>query len=278
MRSKLFVPGARADFFEKALRGEADALSFDLEDSVPAEGKAAARAQVASFLRSDAARASAKTIIVRVNALDTPLFAQDLAALADAHVHLINVPKVEDVATAEAAAKWIAAVRGEARLLLNIETPRGLARAADIAVAHPAIAGLQVGLNDLFEPANIERRSPANVHAVLWQVRMAAAAANLFAYDGAWPDLHDMEGFRREAELARSLGFLGKSCIHPRQVPVANCAFDRGDAVADARRIVDAAKAATAAGRGAFLLDGRMIDAPAIAQAEAVLAAAGGAR
>ena len=278
MRSKLFVPGTRADFFDKALRGEADALSFDLEDSVPADGKAAARGRLRTFLRSESVRSSAKTIIVRVNPLDSPLFAEDIAALADGHLHLINVPKVEDAATAKAAAERIVAIRPEARLLLNVETPRGLACVRKIAVAHPDIAGLQIGLNDLFGPLNIERTEPANVHAVLWQVRMAAGEGGLFAYDGAWPDLEDIEGFRREAELARGLGFLGKSCIHPRQVAVANSVFDRGDEIAAARRILDAAKAAAAAGRGAFLVDGKMIDAPAIAQAEAVLAGAGGAR
>jgi citrate lyase subunit beta/citryl-CoA lyase len=278
MRSKLFVPGARADFFEKALGGEADALSFDLEDSVPADGKATARAQSSAFLRSDAVRSSSKTIIVRVNSLETPFFEQDVEALADAHVHLVNVPKVEGPAAAEAAAERILATCPGARLLLNIETPRGLAEARRIAVAHRGIAGLQIGLNDLFGPLNIDRPDASNVHAALWQVRLAAAQAELFAYDGAWPDLDDIDGFRREAELARGLGFIGKSCIHPRQVAVANSVFERGDGIAAARRIVDAARAARAAGRGAFVLDGKMIDAPAIAQAEAVLAGAGDAR
>jgi citrate lyase subunit beta/citryl-CoA lyase len=84
-----------------------------------------------------------------------------------------------------------------------------------------------------------------------------------------------MNGFVEEAVMARGLGFLGKSCIHPKQVEEANRIFDRGNQVAAARRIVDAAKVAGAAGRGAFLLDGKMIDAPAIAQAEALLAGAG---
>jgi citrate lyase subunit beta/citryl-CoA lyase len=277
MRSKLFVPGARADFFEKALRSEADALSFDLEDSVPPKGKAAARAELAAFLSSDHVRLSAKTIIVRVNVFDDPHFPDDLSALAGVHLHMINLPKVEDAPSARAAAERILSSCPRARLLLTIETPRGLAGAKEIAAAHPSIAGLQIGLNDLFEPLNIERSRSQNVHPVLWQVRMAAAEANLFAYDGAWADLHDKDGFIREAEMARSLGFLGKSCIHPSQVAEANRIFDRGDELVAARRVLKAAKAASAAGRGAFLLDGKMIDAPAIAQAEAVLARAGGA-
>jgi citrate lyase subunit beta / citryl-CoA lyase len=277
MRSKLFVPAARPDFFAKALAGEADAVSFDLEDAVPEEGKAASRLRLAEFLASDLVRSSAKTIIVRVNAHATPHFEQDLAALAGAHVQLINLPKIDDPETMREAAETVARFAPDAGLLVNIETARALARAGAIAAAHPRIAGLQAGLNDLFEPLRIDRADLANVRAALWSIRIAAGEAGLFAYDGAWPDLADAEGFRREARLARSLGFLGKSCIHPDQIAAANEIFCDGADVARARRIVAAAQAAAAAGKGAFLLDGKMIDGPAIAQAKSLLAAAEGA-
>ncbi|QQV77732.1 CoA ester lyase [Sphingomonas aliaeris] len=267
MRSKLFVPGARPDFFDKALSGDADALSFDLEDAVPGDGKAAARTRLADFLGSDAVRASSKTIIVRVNGMDTPHFAGDVAALTAVRVDLINLPKCEDAATVDAAARHI----DGARLLPTIETPRALARVAEIA-AHPAVAGLQVGLNDLFATLGMDRRSPRHVHAALWTIRLGAGESSRFAYDGAWPDIADAAGFEAEAELARSMGYLGKSCIHPRQVGLANAIFGTDEAtVARARRIVAAADAAAAAGRGAFTLDGAMIDRPMIDQARALL-------
>ena len=101
---------------------------------------------------------------------------------------------------------------------------------------------------------------------------MASGTAGCFAYDGAWPDIEDENGFRAEATLARSLGYRGKSCIHPRQVPIANAIFDRSDAAPEARRVLAAAELAAREGRGAFTLDGRMIDRPAIEQARAVLA------
>lgn len=277
VRSKLFVPCARPEFFAKALAGDADALSLDLEDAVPADGKAAARARLAAFLASDVARATGKTIIVRVNGARTPEFAADVAVIAHVPVDFINVPKIEDVAELRAAADAIAAAApGERRrLLVNIETPRALARAADLASVHPSVAGLQVGLNDLFAPLGIARQSE-HVRSALWTVRMAAAETERFAYDGAWPDLDDEDGFRAEAELARSLGFLGKSCIHPSQVALANSVFGEDAAATErARRIVAAARAARAAGRGAFILDGAMIDRPVIARAEALLAAGG---
>ena len=280
MRSKLFVPCTRPEFFAKALAGPADAISFDLEDSVPDDGKDVARAQLREFLGSDAGRAAAgrKRIIVRINAQGTRHFPADLAALSGLAVRLVNIPKVESAEDVRAAAAAVEAAIGDhgplgpPGLLLNIETPRALAGAAEMANAHPRVAGLQVGLNDLFEPLGITRSNPWHVHAALWAVRLASAQTGCFAYDGAYADIADDEGFRREAELSRSLGFLGKSCIHPKQVAVANEVFDRGNDLADARRIVAAAREAAAVGRGAFLLDGRMIDRPAIARAEAVLA------
>ncbi len=159
-------------------------------------------------------------------------------------------------------------------LLLNIETPRGLRQAAELAAAHPRVAGLQLGLGDLFAPNGIARTA-ANVHATLFALRMAAAEAGVFACDGAFPDVGDDEGFRTEASMARGLGFIGKSCIHPRQVGLANDVFGVSDAaVAEARRIVAAATVAAAQGRGAFLFEGRMIDLPFLRRAEALLAAA----
>lgn len=274
------MPGARPDFFGKALAGDADAISFDLEDAVPADGKVEARGRVAECVASDAARASGKTIIVRVNAPDSPHFADDVAALAVAGVDLINLPKIGDATMLVAAAETVAAAaraHGRAEcpgLLVNIETPGAMARAASIGAAHPAVAGLQVGLNDLFASLGMDRRQPNNAHAALFAIRMAAGEAAVFAYDGAWPDVTDEAGFRAEAQMALSLGYLGKSCIHPRQVSLANEIFGRGSALADARRVVEAAAEAAAAGRGAFLLDGRMIDQPHIAAAEAIVAAA----
>ena len=272
MRSKLFVPGARPELFAKGLASDADALSFDLEDAVPADGKAAARAHLNAFLRSDPVRASDKTIIVRINGLDTPHFTDDVAALGDARVDLVNLPKCDDARDVEAASDAI----GATRLLANIETPRGLARAADIA-AHRAVAGLQVGLNDLFATLGIDRRRTEHVHAALWTIRLAAGEAGCVAIDGAWPDIADEDGFRAEAELARSMGYVGKSCIHPRQIALANAVFGQDAATLDrARRIVAAAAAAGAEGHGAFTIDGEMIDRPAIDQAHRLLSSRNG--
>lgn len=279
MRSKLFVPGVRPELFAKALAGDADALSFDLEDSVPEARKGEARESVAGFVQSAPLLATAKIVVVRVNAVDTPHLAADLAAVARTGVDLINLPKVEsaqDVLAAVALLEKAEAVNGVARpigLLANIETPRGLRLAAEIASAHPRVAGLQLGLADMFQPFGIDRRDPANVHATLYAMRMAVAEAGVFAWDAAFADIGDADGFRAEAGMARRLGYVGKSCIHPSQVALANQAFQPdAEEIAAARRIVAAAREAGAAGRGAFLVDGRMVDLPFLKRAEAILA------
>lgn len=278
MRSKLFVPGARPELFAKALAGEADALSLDLEDSVPETGKQAARAQVAGFLRSAEAAASSKLLIVRSNAPETAHFDADLAAVAVPGLALLNIPKIESVPQLLAAVERLEAheaANGVARpigLLITIETAGGLHRAAALAAAHPRVVGLQLGLGDLFAPNGINR-DPVNVHATLFALKMAAAEAGVFACDGAYPDVADMDGFQAEAEMAQRLGFIGKSCIHPRQVAVANATFSVPERLLDeARRIVAASAEAASHGHGAFLFEGRMIDLPFLRRAEALLA------
>lgn len=271
MRSKLFVPCSRPELFGKALAGDADALSFDLEDAVPESGKTAARTALTDLLRSDEARRATKTIIVRVNARTSGHSTADIGALAGCHVDLVNLPKAECAADIHDAVTAMESAGVAAKLLATIETARGLADAVAIAGAHPRVAGLQVGLNDLCASLGIDRGDTRHGHAALWSIRIAAGAADRFAYDGAWPDLADDQGFRREAELARSLGYRGKSCIHPRQVPIANAVFDSNAKRDAARRLLAAAAAAEAEGRGAFVLDGTMIDRPAIAQARALL-------
>lgn len=279
MRSKLFVPGSRPELFAKAFASEADAISFDVEDSVPEAAKERAREAVADFLRSSAARAAGKLVIVRINAPGSRHFEGDLMAFAHPAVALLNLPKGHGAADVRAAAvaleraEKLNGVREPIRLLVNVETARSVRLAAEIADAHPRVAGLQLGLVDLFESLRIDRSDARHAHAVRMAVRLAAGESGRFAYDSAFADVADEAGFRREAVEARGLGFVGKSCVHPQQVRWANEIFrvDELDVTA-ARRIVAAAKEAYAAGRGAFLLDGRMIDGPSVRRAEALLA------
>ncbi|VTU24557.1 Citrate lyase subunit beta [Variovorax sp. SRS16] len=278
MRSKLFVPGSRPELFAKALAGDADGISFDLEDAVAETRKAEAREAVRAFLKNVEA-VGRKILIARVNALDTPHFAADIACVAQPGLHVINLPKPETPDQVRAAADAIEraehanGVVAPIGLLLNIETPKALRDAAALAAAHPRVVGLQLGLGDLFEPLGIDRREAAAVRQAMFAVRMAAGVAGVYAYDSAFANFRDVEGFREEAALSRRLGFLGKSCIHPSQVALANAAFRPTDAeIAHALQVLAAADAASAHGVGAYVVDGRMIDAPFAASARAVVA------
>lgn len=278
MRSKLFVPASRPELYAKALAGQADALSFDLEDSVSADRKDEARQQLAQWLASPEAQATDKTLIVRVNAMDTPYFLDDVRAVARPGLHMLNLPKAEDSEQVREAARVLAdaeranGVTQPIRLLLNIESPRALRLAADLAAADPRVAGLQLGLGDLFEPLGIARREPSAVKQAMFTLRLAAGEAGVFAYDSAFADIRDAAGFQAEAELARRLGFLGKSCIHPSQVPLANAAFRPSDEeISHAVRVVEAARDADARGVGAYVVDGKMVDPPFVRRAEAIV-------
>jgi citrate lyase subunit beta/citryl-CoA lyase len=276
MRSKLFVPASRPELFEKALASAADALSFDLEDAVAPSQKPQARAHLAAFLRG-LPPATGKTIVVRVNAPGTAEFDADVAALASAPIDIINLPMTEDAGAVIEAITRIE--RNEtayrARFLLNIETPKALRKAADLAVAHPRVMGLQIGYADLLEPNGIARNDRDALAYIRLAVRLAAAEAGIAAYDGAFAAVKDAEGYRAECIAAKRHGFAGKSCIHPSQIATANEVFmpDAGE-IAWARKVVAAAVDADARGIGAYLVDGHMIDKPFVERARAVVAVA----
>lgn len=281
MRSKLFVPASRPELFAKALAGEADAISLDLEDAVQETRKAEARATVTQFLRSTGPSSAGKIIIVRVNGLATAHFDADVSAVAWPGLDLLNLPKPESADDVRAVAAALARYEGERGIeraigiLANIESPRALRRAAEIATADPRVVGLQVGHGDLFEPLGIDRSDEAAVHQVQLAVRFAAGEAGIWACDAAFAAVNDPEGYRREAETARRLGYIGKTCIHPSQIAIANAVFRPSDwEIAHALRVVEASREAEEKGVGAFVVDGRMIDGPFVERAEAVVALA----
>lgn len=265
MRSKLFVPGSRPELFPKALASGADALSFDLEDSVAMDRKEEARRAVSEFLRERASDRR-QTVLVRVNGLASGLFEADVKALAGCGIDVINVPKVE---AADDVRQALDVIPGDIKILANIETPKGLRLAAEIATADARIAGLQVGFIDLFSQCGIDSRETAAKYSIRLAVRLAAAEAGIAVFDSAFAEVRDLEGFRAEAEAARSLGFSGKSCIHPTQVAIANQVFAPStDEIARAEEILAAMQER---GPDVFLMDGQMIDKPILERARAVV-------
>jgi citrate lyase subunit beta/citryl-CoA lyase len=278
MRSKLFVPAARPELFAKALASAADAVSFDLQDAVVDERKAEARSALATFLRALPAH-DGKLVVVRVNAVGTSWFADDMEAVVGPWLDVVNLPMVEDASAVADAAATLDRLEttGAARacILVNVETPKALRKAAELAAAHPRVAALQVGYADLLEPFGIERSDQAALAHIRMAVRLAAAEAGVAAYDGAYAVVKDPDGYRAECVAGRRQGYAGKSCIHPSQIAIANAAFMPTPAeIARAHRILAAADDAKAKGIGAFLVDGQMIDAPFVAGARAIVALA----
>ncbi|HLX79539.1 MAG TPA: CoA ester lyase [Burkholderiales bacterium] len=268
LRSALFVPLADERFLAKAHERGADALLLDLEDSVPPAQKAAARARLPEAARRLAALGA--TVMVRVNSTPDHL-AEDLEAAAQSPVAAVFLPKVESVEHVVAAEYLLA--RSAAKLVALLESPAAILAARGIAGAGTRLAGLAFGSEDYCGALGI-----ASGAALLdWPAQMLAVAARArglaaFGLPGSVSEIEDVAAFTQLLEKARSMGFTGCTCIHPKQVAAANRVYSpSAEEIARAKEVVAAFEAALREGRGAFALHGRMIDAPVVDQARAIL-------
>jgi len=273
-RSALYVPGDNARALDKARGLAADALIFDLEDSVAPEGKAAARAAVVAALLGGGF--DGRERVIRVNAPATPWGADDLAAAAAARPDAILLPKIDGRAdVVEAAARLVTFNAARVRLWAMIETPRGVLAAEAIAAA-PRLDVLVMGLNDLAKETRVPL-APGRAAYLPWMMHCLAAAraSGRDILDGVHNSIHDGEGFARECAEARALGFDGKTLIHPAQIAPCNAAFSPSeDELARARAIVDAFAKPENAGKGVVMVDGQMAERLHEATARALLAKA----
>ena len=275
LRSLLFVPGDRPDRMAKAMGSGADALILDLEDAVAPDAKPRARDAVARFLTEPRDRAVA--LFVRINPVDGPLAADDLAAVLPARPDGIVLPKAEGLVSLHALAAR--GVNHIPILPIATETPTALFRLGDYAGSSLPLAGLTWGAEDL--PAAIgatTAREADGGYTPPYQLArsltlFAAHAAGVAAIETVYPDFRDLDGLAAYAARGRRDGFTGMMAIHPSQVPVINAAFTpSADELARARAIVDLFAANP--GAGALQLDGRMVDAPHLKAAQALLARA----
>ncbi|KTT73058.1 HpcH/HpaI aldolase/citrate lyase family protein [Sphingomonas endophytica] len=274
LRSLLFVPGDRPERFDKAAASGADALILDLEDAVAADAKPVARAAVAARLRGERGDVA---MFVRVNPLDTAFCEADLAALHGLSPDAVVLPKAEGAASVRALAARLAASGIAAPILpIATETPAAIFQLGSYAGCGVPLAGLTWGAEDL--PAAIgaatsredDGRYTPPYELARSLTLFAAHAAGVAAIETVYPAFRDMAGLDGYARRAARDGFTAMMAIHPAQVPVINAAFTPTEAqVADARRIV--AAFAAAPGAGALQLNGRMIDAPHLAQARRLL-------
>ena len=265
-RSFLFAPASDERKLAKALDAGADAVIADLEDAVVAAEKERARGVATSLLREPRADVLR---LVRVNAVGTPWFADDLAAARELELDGIVLPK----ATPDAAP----ALAGlGAPVVAIVETAAGVRLAYELAVV-PEVACLMLGAVDLGLELGLEPRPDGLelLYARSSLVVASAAAALRAPLDQVWVDVRDGEGLRRDCALGRSLGFRGKACVHPAQVPVVNEAYAPSqEELGRAQEVVEAYERAAAEGAGAVALDGEMIDLPVVERARQLLAEA----
>ncbi len=275
----LFVPAVRPDLTEKAARTPASAVIVDLEDSVPARAKIDARTVLPAA--AETLRSAGKSVYVRVNNEDS-LLAGDVSAALAAGVTGLVVPKVEDRSTLRDLDAWAAAweqangaAAGSVELELQIETPQGLLRAPELASALDRISSMMLGVEDFSTELGVDPEDPeADLQWAHAHVLLAAKAARIHAYGliGAFSNYEDTAAYTRAARRSRAFGYLGAYCIHPAQVAIAVQAFTPTDReLAEARQVIDVYEAATAAGRSATSLHGRMIDRPIAERAERLL-------
>jgi citrate lyase subunit beta/citryl-CoA lyase len=260
VHSLLFVPASEPARMEKAWAAEAHAVIADLEDAVAEDAKAGARRHLAAQLRRPREHG---LVIVRINPLASEHARLDLEVIAGADVDALVVPKAEpaDLAGVDVPVPPVIAL---------VETARGL-REAYASASTPGVAALMVGPVDLGLRLGPEQRELLFARSSL--VVDSAAAGLAPPIDGPCLSLRDTAVLRGETERSRALGFGSKACIHPAQLPVVHDVFAPSEPeVTWARSVVDAAARATEAGRGAFRLDGEMVDAPVVARARRVLA------
>ena len=279
MRSKIFMPGDSPNELRGMLETGADTVSIDLEDTVTPDRKDFARHSTRDLLRASSA-AELRRILVRVNTLDSGRFQNDVHAVVSPGLQCINLPKPESADDVRSACEVISACEreqgmphGTVRLLVNIESPRGLRLVHEIATASDRTMGLQIGYADLLEPYRISRRDLHAVQHIRVQVRLASAEAGLRTYDGVFGDVADPEFFRLETQGARALGFSGKSCFNAEQVRIVNDVFSpTAKELSQANRVVAEAEKMFAQGKGIFELDGKIVDEPFVEGARQIIA------
>jgi citrate lyase beta subunit len=252
LRSFLFAPASHARRAGRALASSAHAAVLDLEDAVTAGEKDGARALAERLLREPAAGPAR---LIRINAVETPFFADDLALLARVAVDAVVLPKASPAALELLPQRF-------PPVYALVESAAGLRDAFALA-SSPRVAGLMLGAVDLAADLGLEPR-PDGAELLLARsqlVRDSRAAGALAPVDGVWTRLDDPAGLARDAALARSLGLRGKLCVHPGQLDAVNAAFAPDDERRRrAQRVLDAFEAAAARGEGAVEVDGEMVD------------------
>lgn len=280
-RSWMFVPGHRQRMIDKALGLNADVIMLDIEDGVAPSEKDTARRLIAEALgRKRLPNSPAR--FVRINAIGHPRMGADLEAVLSPGLDGLVLPKVEtpeEVLKVEGVLKErepkLKIIPGSIRLLVAIESPKGLLNAPAIAACSPRVIGLMFGAEDFGRELGLPTSREGEARDMIYTrsaMVVAAASAHVQAVDGVWVDLKDPEGLWGFARQSRRLGFSAMSLIHPSQVDPINSVFSpTHEEVIYAQQVVKSYEEAVARGDGSVSFGGQLIDRPIVERARRTL-------
>ena len=273
----MFVPGNNPGMIKDAGIYGADSIMFDLEDSVAMTEKDAARFLVYQALTS--LRYGKKELVVRINDLSSGLGIEDLEAIVRARPNVIRLPKTETAQDVIDCEREIARIEeqagipvGSTGMMAAIESAKGVLNAYEIACSSKRLIGIALGAEDYVTDLKTTRSDGTELFFARNMILNAARAAGIDAIDTVYSDVNNEEGFLKEVELIKKLGFDGKSVINPRQIAPLHKAFMPSEKdLTKARAIMYAIAEANKRGSGVASLNGKMIDKPVVIRAERLL-------
>jgi len=275
-RSMLYVPANRPSRLQKCARYGADALILDLEDSVPDSEKAESRFLLKQALKEpiwDSAELYGSNggservdLFVRINAMRTRYWREDLEAVIPEEIFGLKVPKVEEPAKVEELDHAISRIEkasgieeGRTKLMLSIETAKGLLQLSAICAASARVIGVGFGSEDFMTDTGIDRD---NLRYARMQMTLVVKAFGLYAQDSVYPAFSDLEGLKQETEEAKRMGMDGKTAIHPNQIETIHSVFQPSDALLEKAREI--CRMAEAENGRVFNYHGEMVDRPIV--------------
>ncbi|MDO5715081.1 MAG: citrate (pro-3S)-lyase subunit beta [Tissierellia bacterium] len=276
-RTMMFLPGNNPSMLADAHIYGPDSIMIDLEDAVSINQKDAARFLVAHALKT--VDYGETETVVRINGLDTPFGENDIEAVVRAGVQVVRLPKTDSAQDIIDVDRIITRVEkeigreGETLMMAAIESASGVLNAKEIALASPRMMGIALGAEDYVTNLKTTRSKHGwELFAARSQIVLAARNAGIACFDTVFSNLDDMEGFKKEVQFIKDLGFDGKSVIHPKQVAVVNGIYaPTQKEIESSMHIIQGAREAERKGSGVISVDGKMVDAPIIVRAQRTL-------
>ena len=275
-RSLIFVPGNNPRFLEKAKKIQADIVCFDLEDSVPDNEKTSARKLIKNALKSRSEYSS--SIFVRTNSPLSGKISSDLKEIIQKGIDGIVIPKVNNISELKKIQKILSGLEKSKKLkpiqiIPSIESAEGVVNSYQIASFGKRVTAIVFGIFDLLNDLGVEytKDSPGGKYS-RYKIPVDAAAAGISAIDGIWQDLNDLKGLQKDCNFGKSLGYAGKSVIHPDQISMVHKSFyPNKTEISWAEKVCTVYLESTKKGKGATTVDGKMIDEVHYKQAKALL-------